>query len=554
MASCNQTQWWARSILRSLADLGLELVVLCPGNRDLPLLEAAIALDLPRASMVDERAAAFLALAHARATSRPAAVVTTSGSAVANCLPALVEAHAAHLPLLVLSANRPARLQACEAPQTMPQAGIFAPFTAASLALPAAAPEAWPQAAGQLRAAAEALGHGPVHLDLPLDDPLPPIPEADFHEPRLVPMPALPPRGPRPVPWDALAPLLAPGHRGVIVAGPACPLPAEAVWHLVEVTGFPLIADAPGDLRRDAHPDLVWLADALLAGPLGQARADLVLRLGPAPLARPVFTWLKAQTCPVWRFSPWPVERDFCHRSFLDIGCPTGAELERLATGLATGDPSWRQTWRRAQADAAAARRAALVDSPWNEVVAAARACAEIPAEDIVFLANSLSVRHGNLHLAPAACGHRVFANRGVNGIDGQVATAIGLGLATGRRVRALLGDLALLHDLPALASTRIAPAGGDLVVLANGGGAIFDLLPVADHPELHAAVRTPQVHHLGPAAAQFGLDHVACTSADHLDQALGERPPGWRLIEARVDGGQTATAWRPLIAAMAGR
>jgi 2-succinyl-5-enolpyruvyl-6-hydroxy-3-cyclohexene-1-carboxylate synthase len=536
----NPSWWWSEAIAAQLAAGGIGLAVLCPGNRNLPLLAALAASGIPCVSHLDERSGAFFALGHARHTGQAALVCVTSGSAVANCLPAICEAGAVGLPLLLLSADRPARLHGCEAPQTMPQAGAARDW-AHIVAVPEAAPAA---VAARHRAVAEALAalqHGPVQLNVPLDEPLTPEPLPGFSVPAEGPAPVpprrCPPAGPSVAALTAARAGLRPGLRGLIVAGSDAVLSPAAVAALASVTGFPVLADAGSGLRAHDIPHLLWSADALCAGIARDWQADLIIRLGPAPLARTVFTWLQAQRCPVLRLDRRSTARDFCHEAFLHLGLPSHEQLAELAHAAADGDATWRSAWLMAQQHAATARERFLASAPWGEVVVAAAACAAAD-RNFLHLGNSLAVRHGNLHILPGAAPLRVHVQRGVNGIDGHVGGFAGANRAAGGGGRAFLGDLTLLHDLPGLGSC--AGYDGQIVVLDNGGGGIFDVLPLGRHPQLLPLARTPQRFDPVLAAAAVGLPAVRVESRESLAAALAAGP-GCRLIHAVVPAESTA-------------
>jgi 2-succinyl-5-enolpyruvyl-6-hydroxy-3-cyclohexene-1-carboxylate synthase len=537
--------WWADLVIAQLAAADCGLVVLCPGNRDLPLLAAVARGPLTFVSHVDERSAAFIALGFARASGQAAAVVTTSGTALANCLPALCEADLAGIPLVVISADRPRRLHHCGAPQTMPQAGRFDDWCAGTCA----APEPKVDLADSFIAdLAEALTKGlrrpgPVHLNLPFDDPL--VPTAESVQTTLPTITAKTIRiEPSSVSLDPTAlEAVAQAKRGVIVIGPDCPVSNDELRSLA-ASGWPILSDAVGSTRFDQQtPGVVSSADALLAGRLKHLKADCMIRLGPAPIARPVFEWLSRQRVPVLRFDRLPVEGDFCHEHFINLGQIRAEEWSILCDTMAPAPADWRQLWEQAEREAQATRYAWLQGQPWNECQAAAIACS-INCPDNMVLAASMPVRHGNLHLVRGVGTQRVFANRGVNGIDGTIGTAIGISRALGP-TRLLIGDLALLHDLPAL--DGIAQAQLEIVVLANGGGRIFDLLPVGKSDRLAELVRTPSRIQLPAIATAFGMPCTLCSGPEDLTNALGR--PG--LVIAPVDGDESAAAWKSLLAAM---
>ena len=354
----NLNALWCRCIAEELVRGGVVSCVLCPGSRNSPLLFAlAGQARLRCVSHIDERSAGFIALGVAKASGRPAAVCVTSGSAVANLLPAVVEAHASGLPLVVLAADRPWELLGSGAPQAMQQRGIFTPFLAAELAL--GEPIAEDLALRALRAQVSRLVQttsGPVYLDVPLRDPLPPLPDPTWREPALSPE-ALRGRGddraytvvggisswglPKDLGW--LGPglkgidWLRPGMKGVIVAGPGTGGYPPLVAQLAAETGFPLIADAPSCLRWEECPNLVSTGDALVGGELGTSEPDLVIQVGAAPLSRALYEWLGRQRCP-WIALEDGGNRDFLARAWATISRAGPEVYAQIAAGCRHGD------------------------------------------------------------------------------------------------------------------------------------------------------------------------------------------------------------------------
>jgi 2-succinyl-5-enolpyruvyl-6-hydroxy-3-cyclohexene-1-carboxylate synthase len=563
----NLNALWCRAIAEEIKRAGVKHAVLCPGSRNSPLLHA-LASQFGEAALshVDERSAGFIALGLARAGGERVVVCVTSGSALANLLPAVVEADAAELPLLILSADRPWELIDCGAPQAMEQRGIFAEFMRSSLSL--GEPTATVATMRALRSQVSRLAQhddGPVHLNVPLREPLPPLPDAGWSMPDL-PSDARDGRDPGEAftvlhrPWTHREPLIdaswiRPGLKGVIVAGcgnGSLRGMSPAVARLAQRTGFPLIADAPSGLRQPGVANLVCTADALVNGALGRDLVDLVVQIGPAPLARSVYEWLGRQECP-WIVCEQGRNLDFLARAWIAVRGRCDTHLDDLAARCAPGDAGWSARWRDAEQVARQRLLDLIATEPWGEVLAAHRAVNH-PGFAFVHLASSMSVRHGNLHLHPASEQRPVFSNRGVNGIDGTLGTFLGE-LETLRQPGLLLiGDLACLHDLPALGLVPQPWRRGAIVVLNNDGGGIFDFLAVARMPQYRELVRTPHGRDFAGIARQFGLAYRAVEDDAGLNQALTAAAAGWELhlIECRVAAGDTVARHRLLIQALA--
>lgn len=536
----NLNALWSRVIAEELVRGGVEHAVLCPGSRNAPLLFALAAAFGPGAiSHVDERSAGFLALGLAKTAHRPVAICITSGSALANLAPAVVEAAAAQVPLLILAADRPWELVGVGAPQAMVQPQLFA---AHARELVLGEPVAQEAALTSLRTRISRLAQGgdaPVVIHVPLRDPLPPLPDPGFTP---GPLAAAALHG-RPdgaaftrrvgVAELASHPALRPGLRGVIVCGAGSQAGAVA-GALAQATGYPLLADAATGLRTSALPSLITTGDALVGCP-GWEAPELIVQVGPMPLARAVVEWLGRHACP-WLALEEGRSGDYLARAHL--AAPATAALgAALAARLGRGDPRWSARWARAEAAARAALTAAMAEEPWGEVLAAHLACTH-PGFAARHLASSMPVRHGNLHCGVGA--GRIDANRGLNGIDGTLGSFLGERWLTPGPTLLLIGDLACLHDLPALAAAGQGPArGGAIVLLDNGGGGIFDFLPVSQVPGWERWVRTPQSVDLAAAAGACGLEATTVADRAALGTALERARQAERLqlIRAQVPG-----------------
>jgi len=543
----NLSAYWATCIAEELARAGVRDALLCPGMRNAALLWALRgAADIRCLVHVEERGAAFYALGLTRASERPTVVCTTSGSAVANLLPALVEAQHDGLPLILLSADRPARLHDAGAPQTMQQRGIFAPFLAADLDCGDADSDA--ESVQRLRHDLQHLLHrclapqgGPGHINVPIDEPVAPLPDADFQPPndrhtirRQHPAASTMAHSASPA---LKADYLKPGLRGLIVAGGPSPLAPADARKLAETTGFPVLADAISGLRRPAVHHLITAAERLLNEPPGDGQLpELLIRLGGTPTSRRVYEYCAACDCPVLRIDRRHVTRDFLHERFDLLVRPGPAELNVLGKKLATGDDDWRESWLAAERSACDHSARLLADMDWGELSAAHEVCAA-DGFALLHLGNSLPVRHADLLCRGREQAQAIWANRGVNGIDGTVATFLGELRALAEPGILLLGDLALLHDLPSLAAARDPALNGCIVVLNNDGGAIFDLLKVREMEHYQELIRTPQGLDFEHAAALFGLGYRHCGDREALREAIvwSREQTGVQLIECVV-------------------
>ncbi|WP_372595250.1 2-succinyl-5-enolpyruvyl-6-hydroxy-3-cyclohexene-1-carboxylic-acid synthase [Actinotalea sp.] len=558
----------ARVLVGALTELGLRHVVLAPGSRSAPLAYAVAQADLPADHpdrdpnapelelhvRIDERSAAFLALGLARAAvlagdPRPVAVVTTSGTAVAHLLPAVLEAAHSGLPLLLLTADRPHELRGTGANQTTDQVGLLAPAVRATLDVPA--PSGRPGEDQDLRnlavrAVATALGTrtgdpGPVHLNLAYREPL--VPDADAWP---VPVgrgrsavaalaadvPAdLPTDGPTDLPDDAPTDPV----RTVVVAGDGA---GPAAVALARRHGWPLLAEPSSGARggADAVPAYRLLLDLPELG--GAVRRVIVL--GRPTLSRPVQSLLSRADVEVVVVAPrggsWP-----------DPARSAAVVVPELPADLAAagrGDPGWARTWRRAGAAALAAIAAVLEEStsrgePLPGPALAAALAEHLGARDVLVVGASNPVRDLDL-VAAWAQPPTVVANRGLAGIDGTISTAAGVALGLGRPVRAYLGDVTFLHEIGGLLLGPDEPTPDLQIVVANdSGGSIFATL---EHGEgAHSALAgrvlaTPHRADLGALCAGYGVAHRRVRDLQGLHAALAEPVRGLGVVEVVVD------------------
>lgn len=559
MSDPNLNARWCRCIAEELARAGVRYAVLCPGSRNSPLLFALAAqTSITCISHIDERSAAFLALGISKASNQRVAVCVTSGSALANVIPACAEAHAAGLSFIVISADRPWEAHDCGAPQTMAQRGILAAFTTQSLEL--GEPTNDVQAVLSLRSRVSRLAqidYAPTHINVPLRDPLPPLPDPTW-QPSPLPDEALHGRGStqpytivhRPLMTQAMpvTSWMKPGLKGLIVAGCGdrsgyARSTQASVIRLAQVTGWPVLADIASGLRQPDMPNLITTADALCTGPLAALTADkpeIIIQIGTLPLARAVYEWLGKQNCP-WISVESHANSDAAHRSWLSIQGDPSAALDSIAQRCAPGDTPWRERWMKAELTARQRVTEVMAVEPWNELLAA-HTSLNHNGFSFVHLASSMSIRHANVFTKPHA--RPTFANRGLNGIDGTLGTFLGECIAQpGLPGLLLTGDLAFLHDLPALAaalpSSSMPALRGAIVILNNQGGAIFDYLPVARVPGYERWVHTGHRLTFSGSAAQFGLTYHGVSKASELQAALDHAAvgTGLSLIECHVAG-----------------
>jgi 2-succinyl-5-enolpyruvyl-6-hydroxy-3-cyclohexene-1-carboxylate synthase len=561
------------ALVRELAACGVRHCVLSPGSRSAPLALAALRcepLGLRLHPQLDERSAAFFALGIAKASGRPALLICTSGTAAANYLPAVVEAHYAGTPLIVLTADRPPELRDCDAGQTIDQVRLYGShvrwFHELPLPEPGAAAERLARAVA-LRALACACGAsaGPVHLNWPLREPLTPPREVAPVEPICERQSAHPVRllAPGADEIDALAALARREERGVIVAGPL-PVQSELavpVARFAEAAGWPVLADAASQLRFGPHAERAALSAAyeltLRDGAFARAHAPrAVLRLGSAPTSKALRLWLEASApADGWLLDPAARFSDASRLATARSASDPSALLDAAAAALGGGTErtsAWRNDFARAERAAQRALSRALDAEPaLREPRLARELVAALPDGALLALSNSMPVRDVDAFAPASPQRLRVLVNRGANGIDGVTSTALGASAAWPGPVVLLTGDLAFLHDLGGLAAVRHA-GSLTIVLVENGGGGIFSFLPIAEHGEAVAferLFRTPHGLELRKSAELFGIGWERVSSWPHFRAALkgSLATGGVSVIEVPVDPDANVRAFRAL-------
>jgi 2-succinyl-5-enolpyruvyl-6-hydroxy-3-cyclohexene-1-carboxylate synthase len=609
---------WAQVLMHGFAEAGVTDVVISPGSRSTPLVLAAHHHPtLVCHDVIDERTAGFFALGQARITQRPTLLICTSGSAGAHYLPALVEARQAALPMLVLTADRPPELDRCGANQTIDQLKLFADHAVSFFDLGTAEGGALALRAVRRKAVqAVVTSRGPVpggvHLNFRLRKPLEPAAEVAYPSPLAAhvlarPFTVYPPAtaAPPAAAVAAAASWLAVAHRPLVVAGPApvSQIAARApVTRLLQVISAPFFVEATSQLRfRGSASDHaadsgegtgavhVDAFDTLLRTRIGpEMLPDLILQLGATPTssawpgylvdaaaagARHIVIaetgWHDAESTASALVQAGIAETVSALADRLIEGGAKAADQEAADHG-ATSRRAWIQDW--LSADAAVWQTISARDGAENggknelilsEAEAVRQTARAVPARGLLAVGNSLPVRSLDTWVAGNAIDATVGVvhQRGASGIDGLVSGAAGAAIASGRPTVLLLGDVSLLHDLSGLAVVSSLAATIEVplvvVVINNGGGRIFDQLPVAHHPQARGALnhwRTPHRTDFSHAAKTFGLPFERCRQASDLDRALARAlaRAGASVIEAVVSSGSAVDEAKALCRAVA--
>ncbi len=526
----NPSTTQARVVVDELIRGGVRDVVLCPGSRNAPLAFALA--DADRAGRlrlhvrIDERTAGFLAVGLAVGSGRPVPIAMTSGTAVANLGPAVVEANYARVPLIVLSANRPYELLGTGANQTMEQLGYFGSQVRAAISL-GLAPEftepdlvalnaQWRSATCRVLAAAtgaRSANAGPVQFDIPLREPL--VPEVDSRPNDF------PPGRPDGQPWTYTPPVAFDEPVPVDLTADTVVVAGHGAGVHPELAHLPTVAEPTAPLPANPlHP----LALTLL-------RPRQVIMLGRPTLHRPVSALLADPDIPVYALTTGPRWPDVSGNSMA-----TGTRAQ--TTG--TPDPQWLQRCAAAHAHVGVVFREQLAAHPLTTGlhVAVAVAAALRPGDQVVLGASNpvRDISLAGLSVESVA----VRSNRGVAGIDGTVSTAIGAALAHPGRTVALLGDLTFVHDASGLLIGPTEPSPHDLTIVVSNdnGGGIFELLEQGDPRFSDVAARifgTPHDVDVGALCRAYHVD-ARQIEVDDLGPALAEAHDGMRVLEVKAD------------------
>ncbi len=571
----NVNTLWARVIIDELARAGVRHAVISPGSRSTPLtLAAAEHPDIADTLILDERSAAFFALGLGKESGVPAALICTSGTAAANYYPAVCEAHASGVPMVLLTADRPSHLRESGAPQTMDQLRLYGEHVNWFMDL--AQPEA---DEFKLRALRSTVSHafsvaactnpGPVHLNVPFRKPLEPVfseskPYSVISETAKKPFGEgafgsseggaftvyrRPKCGPLDSDIEFMSAMLRQSKRPLIVAGPDSTgwKYRTPLYRFSRYTHIPVCAEALSNVRfcGGTQPFLVANMDLLLrSATFRQAcKPDLIVRLGAAPTNQPMQDFLGAMSgVPQIQVAAHGnrVDPEFTttHYFMADPGLFFDALLVHCSGS--GRDSAW-QDWimgASVLAHTAASKALNAVDDlckplMYSELVSM------IPENAVVMLSNSMPVRDFESWAMPAGTSFRVACNRGVNGIDGVTSTALGMARARGGNSVLITGDLAFLHDLNAFWAARSGAVNATIIVVNNNGGEIFRLLPVHEfEPPFTKHFTTPHRMDLSKAGELYGLEYYKAKNVYQLQTFLriSMEAPGVQIIEVPSD------------------
>ncbi|MBN3876792.1 MULTISPECIES: 2-succinyl-5-enolpyruvyl-6-hydroxy-3-cyclohexene-1-carboxylic-acid synthase [unclassified Nostoc] len=553
----NVNQLWAYILTETLKRLGLTCAIICPGSRSTPLAIAFAqqAPEIEAISILDERSAAFFALGQAKATGRPVVLLCTSGTAGANFYSAVIEASYSHVPLLVLTTDRPPELRDCHSGQTIDQLRLYGnyPNWQTELALPSAD-------LGMLAYLRQTVIHsweraqtptkGPIHLNIPFRDPLAPLPDgtdlsylqSQFHPEEFFAGIA----NPCPMPH---AQCLIPKEwkecdRGIIIAGVAQPSQPEdyckAIAQLSQTLKWPVLAEGLSPVRNytELNPYLISTYDLILRNQqlAKQLAPEMVIQVGEMPTSKELRTWIDATQPRRWVIDPSDQNLDPLHGRTTHLRISV-EEIKVEERNLSLSS-DYVQEWCNAEA-----KVRLVVDQTMGKIDEIIESKAAwlisqiLPPGTPLFIANSMPVRDVEYFWKPNNLGVRSHFNRGANGIDGTLSTALGIAHRQQSSVM-LTGDLALLHDTNGFLIRNKFVGHLTILLINNNGGGIFEMLPIAKFdPPFEEFFGTPQDIDFAQLCATYNVQHELITSWQQLKQRLNPLPTtGIRVLELQTN------------------
>jgi 2-succinyl-5-enolpyruvyl-6-hydroxy-3-cyclohexene-1-carboxylate synthase len=567
MAAVNRNQLWSEIIVEELIRSGVEHVCIAPGSRSTPL---ALAFYAQRErihiySHLDERSAAYFALGIGMATGTPAAVLCTSGTAAANFYPAIIEAHQARVPLLVLTADRAHEARESGANQTIDQVKMYGDHVlwAVDVALPESNPAAVTLRSLRTtisRAVATTKGQlnlrkGPVHLNLPFRKPLEPVAVASDNveipknaaarneDARFAEF-GLPSIDFNTSESEYVASLIYSSPNGLIYCGQGTPGYADyKISRLAKVTGFPVLVDGLADMRFSGYEfsgGVISAYDSYLTKAIGEP--DILIRFGNAPTSTALINYFMGlENTQVIHFNDVWAD-DSHHVSYFSTADP-GIACTRLTQNvpIKSNPSTWKAYWDQIDQTAWDIIERELKDGEFFDGAAVAMLIEKSEIHGHFFFGNSLPVRHLDQFAKPKLKGLTILANRGASGIDGIISTA--LGTAAGNDpipVTLVIGDVSFYHDMNGLLAIKRLGIPIRIILLNNDGGGIFQRLPIKDYdPAFTDLFLTRHGLDFSHAAALYGLDYKLATTREEFEAAIA-RPitgaPNAQIIELRTD------------------
>jgi 2-succinyl-5-enolpyruvyl-6-hydroxy-3-cyclohexene-1-carboxylate synthase len=545
----NLNQLWSYVLTETLKRLGLKCVVICPGSRSTPLTVAFVQ-QIPHIEAIpilDERSAAFFALGRAKATGKPVVLVCTSGTAGANFYPAVIEARESRVPLLILTTDRPAELRDCHSGQTIDQVKLYGNYPNWQTEL--ATPSLDMGMLGYLR---QTIIHawercqfpnlGAVHLNIPFRDPLAPIPDGtdftldveDFFS-GIVSTSLSITNYELPITDD---------QKGIIIAGVAQPQDPEkycrAIAHLSQSLQWPVLAEGLSPVRNyaDLNPYIISTYDIILRNQqlAQELTPEIVIQIGEMPTSKELRSWLITNNSQRFVIDNCDQNLDPLHGKTTHLRMSV-TEISNLEIGN-FGESEYLQKWCavekqvRKNIDDYFDQIDELIESkaPWL-------ISQTLPPATPLFISNSMPVRDVEFFWKPNNLRINPYFNRGANGIDGTLSTALGIAHHQQSSVM-LTGDLALLHDTNGFLIRNKFIGHLTIILINNNGGGIFEMLPIAKfNPPFEEFFATPQDIDFSQLCATYNVEHELINSWEELQDNLKQLPKtGIRVLEIRTN------------------
>ena len=573
----NINELWASIFTETLQRLGLNCAAICPGSRSTPISVAfAQCPDIEVIPILDERSAAFFALGRAKATGLPVAVVCTSGTAGANFYSAVVEANYSRVPLLLLTADRPQELRNCHSGQTIDQLKLFGnyPNWQAELAIPDPRMEMLAYLRQTTIYAYEQTLYpvsGAVHLNMPFRDPLAPIKDdsdvnaafleslkssfnseeffaavTDKYQHLITPQISIPQE------WLKT-------KRGIIIAGVAQPQRSQkycnAIAQLAQNLKFPVLVEGLSPVRNHAslNKNIISTYDSILRNPdfATELTPEIVIQIGEMPTSKVLRKWLSNNNPLRWIIEPSNQNLDALHGRVVHLRMNVEdiegqGDKETRGQGDDEKINSYLDMWLDAEAQVREKIDTALAEkTQLFEGKAAWLLSQVLPPQTPLFIANSMAVRDVEFFWKPNNLGIKPFFNRGANGIDGTLSTALGIAHRQQSSVM-LTGDLALLHDTNGFLIGKKFIGHLTIILINNNGGGIFEMLPISEFdPPFEELFATPQDIDFAQLCQTYGVKHELITSWEELSNKLNPLPnKGIRVLEIPTNRKESAK-WR---------
>lgn len=561
----NTNTVWASILVETLQRLGLTTAVICPGSRSTPLAIAfAQHNQIEAIPILDERSAAFFALGVAKATGCPVVLVCTSGTAGANFYPAVIEAKESRVPVLVLTADRPPEMRDCHSGQTIDQLKLYGnyPNWQTEIAVPS-----WELA--MLNYLRQTVIHawervlfptpGAVHLNIPFKDPLAPLKQGDSSQLKgilqLERFFAILDHNAN-FRASSQSPLFLSCfqdwhncQQGIIIAGSAQPQQAEkycqAIAYLSQILNFPVLAEGLSPVRNYAqlNPNLISTYDLILRNRelADQLRPKIVIQIGELPISKELRAWLEETQPQRWIVDPSHHNFDPLHGQTIHLRTSVEnlvSHIPSLIGELGEINSSYLKEWHKAEV-----KVRSVIDQTMtsiNHILESKTAwllSQILPKNTPLFIANSMPVRDVEFFWKPNNLGIQPYFNRGANGIDGTLSTALGMAHRNQPSVM-LTGDLALLHDTNGFLSRNKFVGHLTIILINNNGGGIFEMLPVSQfEPTFEEFFATPQDINFAQLCCTYGVEHQLIETWSQLEQLLKSLPTkGIRVLELQTN------------------